>query len=222
MSNRRNIEKLLSKEILKRLSPWGFRIVDSELNQFEFVKDNIKWGLIFHLWNNNIYSLFCKAEVRYIDLTEIIKTLLIDTEFYDYFNCGIGIINDELRITNEKKSLKIADSDDIDAFSEVFFERIEKIRDLFWIPQSEPINQMESFKKPVANWVNGDFIQNCAIWISTGIKNNNVETVKYGFERGYEIIFENEKLYGKNYHGENEKLLMDILYKIVKNKGFDI
>jgi hypothetical protein len=71
---------------------------------------------------------------------------------------------------------------------------------------------MESFKQPlVVHWVNGDFIQNVFLWISTGIKENNKEKIEYGFSRGYNHISEVERLYGKNYHLEQNKQLLNTL-----------
>jgi hypothetical protein len=164
--------------------------------------------------------LFCKASVKYIELTQIIKDLLINTDFKGYFDSGVGIIEDELKIVKEKQSLKISNIDEVNDFSEHFFARIIKIKERFWIPQSDPISQMESFKKSLHHWINSDLIQNVALWISTGIKENDLEKIKFGFERGYNEISETIKNCGNNYNLEKMKEMIDMLHLAVKEKGY--
>ncbi|MDR1273040.1 MAG: hypothetical protein LBK12_00675, partial [Odoribacteraceae bacterium] len=66
MSNRKQIEKEIVKTIYPKISQMGFKLVDKDLNKFAFIQSNVKWELFFYLCNNNIYSLFCKASVRYL------------------------------------------------------------------------------------------------------------------------------------------------------------
>ena len=221
MSNRKKIEKAIVKEISTKVSQLNFKLVDKELNGFEVVQDNLKWGFSFYLTNQSIYSLFCQATVTYIDLSQIINSLLLDTEWHDAFSSGVGITDNDLKITQESESLQISDLEEVDCLSNLFFARILKIKELFWIPQSDPTSQMESFKKPlVVHWVNGSFIQNVLLWISIGIKESNIEKIVYGLNRGYNHISEVERLYGKNYQLGQNKQLLDILSIKLAEKGY--
>jgi hypothetical protein len=221
MSNRKKIEKAIVKEISKKISQLGFKLVDKELNDFELVQDNVRWGLYFYLTNQSSYSLFCKADVMYFDLSQIISSLLVDTEWENTFSNRVGITDNDLRITKEKDLLKISDLEEVNNFSELFFERIKKIKENFWIPQSNPTSQMDSFKKQqVVHWVNGNFIQNVFLWISTGIKENNIEKIEYGLNRGYSHISEVERLYGKNYHLEQDQQLLNTLSINLVEQGY--
>jgi hypothetical protein len=65
---------------------------------------------------------------------------------------------------------------------------------------------MESFKKPhVGHWINGSMTQNVLLWVSTGIKENNIEKIEYGFSRGFDWISEVKRINGTNYHLEQEE-----------------
>jgi hypothetical protein len=208
MASRKTIEKEIVKTISSKISQFGFKLSDKEINLFDSIQNNIKWELHFHLYNNSVYSLFCKAAVRYIELTQIIHDLLINTEFEGRLNCGVGIVEDELKIVKEKQSLKISNIEEVNDFSELFFERIIKIKEMFWIPQSDPNAQMESFKKTFHHWINGDFIQNVALWISTGIRDNDINKIKFGIERGYQL-------------GRDQEMI-DLLYLRITEKGYNI
>lgn len=205
MSNRRKIEKCIVDEIRPVISDYGFKLVDKDLNLFEAERENVKWGIRFHLYNNKVYSLFCKVSVVYTDLTKIINDLLVDTELSDYFECGVGLTEDELRVTKSNDTLKIDQIDDVENFSVSFLDRIRMIEKLFWIPESNPISQMESFKKSVVFWKNSLLSQNIAMWVAEGIKENDVESVKYGLNRG------SEALSPKSHTFEMDKLLIHIL-----------
>ena len=222
VSNRKKIEKEIVKTISPKISQFGFQLTDKELNMFAFVQNSVKWELSFYLYNSSIYSLFCKASVKYIELTHIINDLLINTEFKGYFDYGVGILEDELKIVKEKQSLKISNIEEVNDFSEQFFARIIKIKERFWIPQSDPTSQMESFKKSLHHWINSDLVQNVALWISTGIKENDLEKIKFGFERGYNEISETIKNYGNNYNLEKMKEIIDLLHLRVKEKGYNL
>jgi hypothetical protein len=138
----------------------------------------------------------------------IINNLLTGTELEGRFDCGVGILEDELKIIKEKQSLKISYMEDVNDFSEQFLERIIKIKEMFWIPQSDPSAQMESFKKTFHYWINGDFAQNISLWISTGIRDNDVDKIKFGIERGYQL--------------KRNKELIDLLYLQIKERGYRI
>ena len=221
-SNRRKIEKEIVKTISPKISQLGFRLVDKDLNMFVYSQNDVKWELSFYLYNNNIYSLFCKAAVRYIKLTQIINDLLINTEFTGNFDCGVGILEDELKIVKETQSLRISNIGAVSDFSKQFLERIIKIKDRFWIPQSDPTSQMESFKKSFHHWINSDLVQNVVLCISTGIKENDLEKIKFGFERGYDEIMGTIKNYGNNYNLEKMKEMIDLLHMRVKEKGYNL
>ena len=218
MSNRKKIEKEIAKEISTKVSQFDFKLVGiKELIEFEAIHDNVKWEFWFYLTNKNIYSLFCKAGVTYVELSEIINTMLNDTEL----SRDISIVEDELRITKEDNSLKISCLEEVNSFCELFFERIKKIKENFWIPCSDPISQMESFKKQhVGHWINGSMTQNVLLWVSTGIKENNIEKIEYGFRRGFNWIDEVKRLYGTNYHLEQDEHFLNALFNKMTGKGY--
>jgi len=218
MSNRKKIEKEITKEISTKVSQFGFKLVGTkELIEFEAIHNNVKWELWFYLTNTTIYSLFCKASVTYVELSEIINTILDDAEL----SRDIRIVDNDLKITKENGSLKISCLEEINSFCELFFERIKKIKENFWIPYSDPISQMESFTKPhVGHWINGDMTQNVLLWVSTGIKEDNIKKIEYGFSRGFSWIAEVKRLYGTNYHLEQDEYFLNILNKKLAEKGY--
>lgn len=204
-SKRKCVEDEIVKAMLVRLKPLGFSLVDKNPSMFEKQVGNVKWGFQFYLTGTNYWSSFCKAQVVYTDLTQIIEGLLSDTELENSFENGVGNWQDELRIIEASGSLKIASIEDVEDFTNSFFCRINEIEQKYWIPQSDPKIQMEGFKKLPGHWINSDLAQNIVLWVTHGLQTNNADEIKFGIERG-EYILQNT-----NYKSVTSMRLIDIL-----------
>lgn len=215
MTNRRKLEKEITEKIRVKVSLLGFNLKDKSLNFFEYIKDSVKWEFWFYLTGSKPYSLFLKVGITYLELNAVINRLLVETNDDINNKLEIGMATNDFKIIKNVPDLKISNIDTLEDFTDYLYCRIKEIEDKFWIPQSTPFEQIESFiEKMPGHWLNPILIQNVMICVATGILNKNSELIRKCLEKGMSSLSEKSQSY------EEDKLLIQTLTQKVNQKGY--